>query len=241
MSTVVSRHLADAVLFDFAFDAPSTALEDDAGLEEFIKRNLLEVVDEVFSAVVVDDQILQVSQLEVDLGVVNYADYQEALPQKLRDRLTTALHEIYLAAQRHPTPHRRLSSRRHSEYELIEYFLEKGRLPWSAMVNAAELTRLASCSPGAAVSRNSALLTVAAVSARGSIRHGSAVAGVKRALEGVRCGGYLLCLPCDNDRTVDATGVGEATGAVITPERRPRPATPAYGGITAGVCTTLGQ
>ena len=142
MSTVVSRHLADTVLFDFAFDAPSTALERNAGLEGFIKRDLLAVVDEVFSEVVVAEQILHVSELAVDLGVVNYADYQETLPQKLRDKLTAALREIYLAAQRHPTPHRRLSSRRHSEYELIEYFLEKGRLPWSATVNAAELTRL---------------------------------------------------------------------------------------------------
>ena len=128
------RHLIDTAVFDMDFDSQETAYAAQAGLDDFIRHELITVVDEVFEAAAPEAGALRIPELTLDLGEVPYAAYRDELPRRLRQRLEAWLAE-HLSAQtgqsREGASYRRLSHT-DARRERLEFFLLHGHLPWYA-------------------------------------------------------------------------------------------------------------
>lgn len=128
------RHLIDTAVFDMDFDSQETAYAAQAGLDDFIRHEMITVVDEVFEAAAPEAGALRIPELTLDLGEVPYAAYRDELPRRLRQRLEAWLAE-HLSEQtgqsREGASYRRLSHT-DSRRERLEFFLLHGHLPWYA-------------------------------------------------------------------------------------------------------------
>jgi hypothetical protein len=125
-----NRHMVDTALFDIGFSDEETAFQVQSGLESVIKRDLLDVVDEVFDEATRSGLVIQITRLEVDLGKVSYRDYQAELPRRLRERLSAMLADLHLPDNVSHTSSMRIIDQFHAEYLQLEHFLQNGSLPW---------------------------------------------------------------------------------------------------------------
>lgn len=138
---MTGRHLIESAVFDTTYRV-SLDVDERARINEFIKSDLLEALDEIFGEVdnslTGDGKVLRLENLELDLGMVSRRDYRRQLPLKLREQLSVALTDISRSASRHPRSTTALIDARGAEAAQLFYFLRHGHLPWYSRGTDAE-------------------------------------------------------------------------------------------------------
>ncbi len=120
------HRIADAI-FDFSFAEACAEAGDADGLRVLIQEMLLPIVDEVFSEVSVQRDGY-IEQLTIDLGIIDVANFQSDVADRLRLALKSALED-----QLPLLGSERLASRKkHAQYpalSVLENFLTQGHFP----------------------------------------------------------------------------------------------------------------
>lgn len=125
-----THHLVDTAVFEIDFSDEEVAFVAQSELESFIKRRMLGVVEQVFNTASEAGIVMRIPRLEIDLGAVAYADYQDELPKRLQDRLSTMLGEFRLARTDARVSSSCVIDTHQADYAQLEYFLLHGHLPW---------------------------------------------------------------------------------------------------------------
>jgi hypothetical protein len=133
-----SQHLIDNALFDITFHKKAVVVEQGSEINNFVKNNLMNVIDEVFDHVASElgsmDSVFRIDRLEIDLGEISYADFKEQMPRKLREKLLLALHDIQQVATKEPTAISKLLDNGTDAQAQLFYFLRNGYLPWYSRI-----------------------------------------------------------------------------------------------------------
>ena len=133
-------HLIDSAIFDTSYAEPGLADEQCSQVDEFIKNNLMTVVEEVFdqfaSTSADPGSIMRLDYLEIDLGEIALSEYRQRMPEKLSQYLLRALGDIRFTAA-DQSPDTDLPDCKHSAQSPLFYFLRNGYLPWYARSAAA--------------------------------------------------------------------------------------------------------
>jgi hypothetical protein len=130
-------HLIDGAIFDTTYAEQTVPEDQRSQLDDFIKNNLMNVIDEVFEQVDNDignrGSVLRLDNLEIDLGEIVYRDYRQQMPAKLRAELLQAFGEIRYSASGSLSSTKLVDSKSAAQSQLF-YFLRNGYLPWYARV-----------------------------------------------------------------------------------------------------------
>ncbi len=130
-----NRHLIDNAMFDTTFAGSWPEETSVAQVDEFIKNNLLRVIDEVFDQVdggsIGAGSIMRLEKLEIDLGEIAHQDYRREMSEKLRQHLLRALGELRLATGDPSSALHLIDPEGDAQTQLL-YFLRNGYLPWYA-------------------------------------------------------------------------------------------------------------
>lgn len=125
--------LIDSAIFDITCSA-ALNLDERASLDQFIKSDLLRIIDEVFDEIkrnaIDSDQVLRLERLEIDLGVATNRQYRHEFPQKLRRKLTLALGDVARPVRGHSQSTAALIDEKSASMSQLFYFLRHGYLPW---------------------------------------------------------------------------------------------------------------
>ena len=82
-----NQHLIDNAVFDTTYSEKVVAYDRRSEIDDFVKNNLLKVIDEVFDKVDRDsgnpDSVFRIDRLEIDLGNIPYRDFRQQMPRKL--------------------------------------------------------------------------------------------------------------------------------------------------------------
>lgn len=136
----MTRHLIEELVFEIATGSGNGAMQDEAWLRRLLTDHLLPVLDEVFDAVGEGDAVLVLPVLEIDLGEIGAAGFEQAVASRLRAALEDALQRA-LAEAREPRRHAgdngdgraaALVGPAESELAQLERFLVSGAMPWHA-------------------------------------------------------------------------------------------------------------
>jgi hypothetical protein len=140
-----NQHLIDSTIFDTTVAVAAFDDEQGSRIDQFIQKELMNVIDEVFDQVDRDlgnpGSVLRLDNLEIDLGKLAYQDYQQQMPAKLRARLLQALDDRrHLAGD--TLSGAGLVDANSASYSQLFYFLRKGYLPWYARDTGSDSTAL---------------------------------------------------------------------------------------------------
>jgi hypothetical protein len=129
-----NHHLIDNALFDITFYEKAVIVGQGSEINDFVKSNLMNVIDEVFDNVASElgstSAVFRIDKLEIDLGEISYADFREQMPKKLREKLLLALRDAHHAAAEEPTAISKLLDSSGDAQAQLFYFLRNGFLPW---------------------------------------------------------------------------------------------------------------
>jgi len=126
-----SPHLIDSVVFDTRYSKEVVGQGRQSVIEDFIKTQLLEVIDEVFENVSnKSDQSFRVDNIEIDLGKIPSRDFKQQMPGKLRERLKLALSKARYSASEKSSTQSSVADAKRAEWEQLLFFLNNGFLPW---------------------------------------------------------------------------------------------------------------
>jgi hypothetical protein len=126
------RHIIEHAVIDMTFSSEDLAFEQQAMMSDYVQRRLMPVVDEVFTQYDSVDKVLRFDRLEIDLGTVGNHGFQDEMPRRLREQLSTVLREELQSIETAPTATEAVLSQPRSQFERLEHFLRTGRLPWQA-------------------------------------------------------------------------------------------------------------
>lgn len=135
------QHCIDYAEFDTAFASGQIGQVQQAEFDEFVKSELMRVVDEVFGEVERKSgnrASLRLERLEIDLGEIDYRDFRQQMPQRLRRQLWQALDNArynFRSQSREPAEQAAADD---AGLALFHY-LRFGYLPWYASVADANL------------------------------------------------------------------------------------------------------
>jgi hypothetical protein len=147
----MTRHLIDELVFDIAIDSRNRTMQDDAYLSRLVTATLLPVVEEVFEGFDDGDTVLVLDSLEIDLGDIVQADYEDTAVKRLRAALDDALHRALAAARQTRGAGgvafsaggvaiaATIVSRQESELAQLGRFLDTGTMPWHADIDQVRL------------------------------------------------------------------------------------------------------
>lgn len=139
---MTDHHVIETVQVDIAFAEEDVALREQASLGDFAKRRMLAVVDDVLNEMSPRQGILRIDRLEIDLGTVGHAGYQQELVRRLQMQLREKLSdEITALSQTSSSP---FVSPAESALEQLEYFVRHGYLPWRSQIGSVDLELLVS-------------------------------------------------------------------------------------------------
>jgi len=125
-----ANHLINNALVDITYDNEAATVDQRASIDDFIKNDLMGVVNEVFNEISDKGIVYRINNLELDLGYISYADYKEEMPKRLREQLITNLSSIRYAHQSGQAANGEVISRQSSEHAALRFFLCNGHLPW---------------------------------------------------------------------------------------------------------------
>ena len=129
-----NQHLIDNVIFDTTYSERVVAFEQRSEIDDFVKNNLMNVIDEVFDKVDRDagipDSVFRIDKLEIDLGDIPYHDFRQQIPRKLREQLLSALREARYSASKKPLSIPGLVDSKSDAQAQLFYYLRNGYLPW---------------------------------------------------------------------------------------------------------------
>ena len=133
------QHLIDNAIFDTTIAA---GFDQQAEVEDFLKKELMKVVDEVFDKVDRasgdSNHVFRIPELELDLGEIPYREYRQQMPNKLREQLMLALGDMRYPAGGDSQAKSGLADRKNAEQEQLVYFLRNGHLPWYSRLEAVD-------------------------------------------------------------------------------------------------------
>ena len=127
---MAQEHIIDHAEFDIRFADEQTAQQQQALLADFIKDELLVVVEEVFDEVSGPGEVLRIENLALDLGDFSSLEYRREMGHSLKQQLREMLHAQRSAVAVMPVRGTELLATTHSDIEVLEYFLLHGYLPW---------------------------------------------------------------------------------------------------------------
>jgi allophanate hydrolase subunit 1 len=128
-----NRHVIEQAVFDIRFGSEEQAFAQQGDMGAYIKDGLLLVIDEVFMELSEPGLVFRFDRLEIDLGLVGYDTHRNEWKRRLREQLQSAL-----ATQLVPVGRERggalqgVITRRQSELQRLQFFLERGYMPWHA-------------------------------------------------------------------------------------------------------------
>ena len=129
-----NQHLIDNAIFDTTYSEKAVAFDRRSEIDDFVKNNLLNVIDEVFDKVDRDsgnpDSVFRIDRLEIDLGNIPYRDFRQQMPRKLREQLLLALREVRYPATKKPLSSSSVVDSKSAAQTQLFYFLRNGYLPW---------------------------------------------------------------------------------------------------------------
>lgn len=129
-----NQHLIDSAIFDTTYAVDASAYDRSGEIEEYVKKELMKVVDEVFDKIdkksSKSDFVFRINKIEIDLGEIPYREYRQQMPGKLREQLVLVLGEMHHAATRSAQTDLKLVDRKSAKQAQLFYFLRNGYLPW---------------------------------------------------------------------------------------------------------------
>jgi len=135
-----NQHLIDNAIFDTTYAEPGVTDNLCSQVDEFIKNNLMPVIEEVFDQVdkkfSAPGSIMRLDNLEIDLGEIALSEYRQQMPAKLSQNLQQALDDMRFAAGDASSASVFLDGKSTAQAQLF-YFLRHGYLPWYARIDAA--------------------------------------------------------------------------------------------------------
>lgn len=138
-----ASHLIDNAVIDIAYGRGVGDSAHRSEVETFVTTSLLAVMEDLFDEQLADNEVLRISQLDLDLGEIIFSDYREQMPARLREELLKALDEIKRRQSQSGDHRQAMLSGEESDRELLHYFLRHGSLPWyRAKCDMAELERI---------------------------------------------------------------------------------------------------
>lgn len=147
------HHIHQAHL-EFDFSDPSDAELFEQQASEWVRQQLLSVLESVFDEFCPQNQTIMIEELTLDLGELNATTFYEQAPHKLKQVLRTQLQSQLATVQRHhqstegsflpvsngPTNTQsnniKVMSQQQRRWEILWKFLTTGALPWSISHNA---------------------------------------------------------------------------------------------------------
>lgn len=128
--TQARRHLVNNAIFDIGFSSEDTAFDMQSELNGFFKKELLTIVAETFDQFSQANAVIRIPSIEIDLGPVALSQYREELPKRLRSELEEVLSGIRESLAGNASTNEAMLDVQVSNAEILEYFLNHGRLPW---------------------------------------------------------------------------------------------------------------
>lgn len=122
------RHFIDEAVFDISFASREAAREQEAGLGAFIRDRLLPLADEVFSEFSGEAADIRLDRLEIDLGDVAYAGFQDEMENRFKERLRSILRDKLHAPETVHAPGGGAVRLPRDAAGKLGFFLETGRL-----------------------------------------------------------------------------------------------------------------
>lgn len=140
---MANRHTIGQAVFDISFDSRTAAIEQEAELGSYIRERLLPLADDIFNELAADGTVSKIDHLEIDLGDIAYADFQDEMADRFRDRLRSVLADKVEALAVAPGAHEFTLTPRQAELKQLWDFLATGR--WQAVPpSAAEFEHMLS-------------------------------------------------------------------------------------------------
>lgn len=131
-----SHHIIRRYTFDVQFSAKAKAIALQDSLSSLFRRRLMIDMDELLQQLLPEDMVAVLDTLELDLGTVLYKDMETQLPLKLLEALEKALSSILRTgtpgSQHHLSGNIMVKTGNERLYELLEYYLLSGAMPWWA-------------------------------------------------------------------------------------------------------------
>ena len=128
---MMPSHKIKNTVFDLRFSSKSALLRENSSLGGFIKQRLMPVVDEVLSEHALEDHVIFIDKLKIDLGRIQFTDYQSWMERRLRKKLDSLLKsKIRNLHHSSGAPNRIVPLTMHN-LRVIEHFLMTGTLPGS--------------------------------------------------------------------------------------------------------------
>lgn len=125
------RHIIESATFETCYPTEEFAFEYQEVFGDFVKTELLPLVDEIFDEMSDIDIVVRIDTLELDLGSVNAADFRGDLKNRLREQLVVRLQQE-ISASNLAAGNSMKISRKHSDFELLCIYLTTGTMPWYA-------------------------------------------------------------------------------------------------------------
>lgn len=124
------QHIIAHCNWDTSFDSKEQGVQLQDMISHWSHYHLSRELTPLFNGICPEGQTLKINTLEVDLGIIEYQDFQEELPLKLKSALHQKLQDII----RYPHMHGQGLEVIHEDISFIEslkYFLLQGIKPWS--------------------------------------------------------------------------------------------------------------
>jgi len=127
---MIQGHIINHAEFDITFADEQEVQQQHPLLAEFIKDELLVVVNEVFDEVSGSGEVLRIDSLAIDLGNFPTLTYREEMRKTLKQQLRETLQVQRSAAAIMPVKGTELLAPAYSDIEVLEFFLLRGYFPW---------------------------------------------------------------------------------------------------------------
>jgi len=125
-----NRHLIETAVIDISCDHTVTAFDGQSEIDNFVRNDLMNSVDQVFDEISKDGSVYRIPDIEIDLGSIPYHDYPHEMPKRLREQLNSILSEIRHAHRTGQASGSYVIEKESAETEQLYYFLLHGHLPW---------------------------------------------------------------------------------------------------------------
>jgi hypothetical protein len=125
------QHLVQKYIFDVEYDSESNAYYFQNQLSDFIKSKILNLTDEVFTELGSKAEI-GIQKLEINLGDLYIDSFEEEAVRKFKNLLSDKLQLLISGVINDPTVDKvEFYSPNQSNLKILQYFFDKGTLPWS--------------------------------------------------------------------------------------------------------------
>jgi|GEM_PF-6608972 len=124
-------HKLQACTFDITGNKPCVERSFQSELAHFVQKRLVSLIDDVCTACDLPGSVIKIDRLVLDLGEVDYVDYQFDIEQRLRDALQKELKNCIAGVQSSAV----VISHADEQFSAFMYYLEHGSFPWNAGLN----------------------------------------------------------------------------------------------------------